>query len=306
MQPREDMVCALAYRLLVIVGRTKTKKDLCYNSERHKTPCSPSSNPRDRDDLRPTRRACYTGYVTQAIVNNLAPLLFIVFQTRYDVPLEMLGRLVLLNFATQLVTDLVAVTLVDRTGYRRPLVLAHVLLRGGAGPAGGAPSRAALAVPRTEPRGGRLRHRRRAARGAGQPRRRRAAQPAGGQGGADEPAALVLLLGPGRGRRGTTLLLAQIGPGAWQVLPLVWALVPLANLVAFLRVPLPPTVPDEHRTSLRAPLQGARLRGRDGADAVRRRRRADHVPVVLAVRRAGSRGCRRSGATSPGRACSRS
>ena len=24
-----------------------------------------------------TRRACYTGYVTQAIVNNLAPLLFI-------------------------------------------------------------------------------------------------------------------------------------------------------------------------------------------------------------------------------------
>ncbi|MEQ7124221.1 hypothetical protein ABN034_06820 [Actinopolymorpha sp. B11F2] len=47
-----------------------------------------------------TRRACYTGNVTQAIVNNLAPLLFIVFQTRYDVPVEMLGRLVLLNFAT--------------------------------------------------------------------------------------------------------------------------------------------------------------------------------------------------------------
>jgi hypothetical protein len=53
-----------------------------------------------------TRRACYTGYVTQAIVNNLAPLLFIVFQTQYAVPYERLGRLVLLNFATQLVTDL--------------------------------------------------------------------------------------------------------------------------------------------------------------------------------------------------------
>ncbi|MEU0481534.1 hypothetical protein ABZ260_20390, partial [Streptosporangium sp. NPDC006013] len=74
-----------------------------------------------------TRRACYTGYVTQAIVNNLAPLLFIVFQTRYQLPLEMLGRLVLLNFATQLVTDIVAVKFVDRTGYRIPLVLAHVL-----------------------------------------------------------------------------------------------------------------------------------------------------------------------------------
>ena len=74
-----------------------------------------------------TRRACYTGYVTQAIVNNLAPLLFIVFQTRYQLPLEMLGRLVLLNFATQLVTDIVAVKFVDRTGYRVPLVLAHIL-----------------------------------------------------------------------------------------------------------------------------------------------------------------------------------
>src|SRR5215211_6832673 len=73
-----------------------------------------------------TRRACYTGYVTQAIVNNLAPLLFIVFQTRYDIPYEMLGRLVLLNFATQLITDLVAVRVMDRVGYRVPLVLAHV------------------------------------------------------------------------------------------------------------------------------------------------------------------------------------
>jgi fucose permease len=72
-----------------------------------------------------TRRACYAGYITQAIVNNLAPLLFIVFQTRYAVPYERLGRLVLLNFATQLITDLVAVMLVDRTGYRVPLVLAH-------------------------------------------------------------------------------------------------------------------------------------------------------------------------------------
>jgi len=38
-----------------------------------------------------TRRACYTGYVTQAIVNNLVPLLFIVFQTQYAVPYERLG-----------------------------------------------------------------------------------------------------------------------------------------------------------------------------------------------------------------------
>ncbi len=51
---------------------------------------------------------------------------------------------------------------------------------------------------------------------------------------------------------GSTLLLAAIGRDSWYVLPLVWALVPLANLVAFLRVPMPETVPDEHRTSLKS------------------------------------------------------
>src|SRR4028118_1510143 len=72
-----------------------------------------------------TRRACYAGYITQAIVNNLAPLLFIVFQTRYHIAYEILGRLVLLNFATQLITDFVVIKVVDRIGYRMPLVLAH-------------------------------------------------------------------------------------------------------------------------------------------------------------------------------------
>jgi MFS family permease len=49
------------------------------------------------------------------------------FQTRYDISYEMLGRLALLNFATQLTTDFVAIQVVDRTGYRGPLVLAHAL-----------------------------------------------------------------------------------------------------------------------------------------------------------------------------------
>jgi fucose permease len=49
---------------------------------------------------------------------------------------------------------------------------------------------------------------------------------------------------------GTTLLLAQIGHSAWPVLPLIWALIPLMNMVVFLRVPLPSTVPDEQRTTI--------------------------------------------------------
>ena len=36
---------------------------------------------------RHTRNACFTGYVTQAIVNNLCPLLFLTFQQQ-DKPIE--------------------------------------------------------------------------------------------------------------------------------------------------------------------------------------------------------------------------
>jgi fucose permease len=74
-----------------------------------------------------TRRASYVAYVVQAIVNNLAPLLFIVFHTRFDIPVAQLGGLAALNFGVQLLTDLAAMKVVDRIGYRRPLVLAHVL-----------------------------------------------------------------------------------------------------------------------------------------------------------------------------------
>ena len=51
-----------------------------------------------------TRRACYAGYVTQAIVNNLAPLLFIVFQTRYELPYELrIGGSLLFAHAASLI-----------------------------------------------------------------------------------------------------------------------------------------------------------------------------------------------------------
>lgn len=74
-----------------------------------------------------TRRACYTGLAVQAIVNNLAPLLFIVFHTEFSIPVAELGGLAALNFGVQLLTDLVAMRVVDKVGYRRPVLLAHVM-----------------------------------------------------------------------------------------------------------------------------------------------------------------------------------
>ncbi|MFI6507125.1 MFS transporter [Streptosporangium sp. NPDC050855] len=199
-----------------------------------------------------TRRACYTGYVTQAIVNNLAPLLFIVFQTRYQLPLEMLGRLVLLNFATQLVTDVVAVRFVDRTGYRVPLVLAHVLSVAGLVLLALAPALApspyaglCVAIVVYAVGGGLLEV-------LVSPVVDALPSPQEGKAAAMSLLHSFYCWGQVAVVAGSTLLLAWIGQDAWQVLPLAWALVPLVNMVAFLRVPLPATVPDEHRTSLRA------------------------------------------------------
>ena len=80
---------------------------------------------------RHTRLACYGGYITQAIVNNLTPLLFTVFQRQFGVSLEEVGSLILLNFTTQLVVDLTAVRFADRIGYRRGMVIAHLFCMGG-------------------------------------------------------------------------------------------------------------------------------------------------------------------------------
>ena len=80
---------------------------------------------------RHTTLACYTGYITQAIINNLAPLLFVIFQDSFGLSFEQVGRLVLLNFGVQLVADVFSARYVDRIGYRAAAVLAHVLCTAG-------------------------------------------------------------------------------------------------------------------------------------------------------------------------------
>ena len=46
--------------------------------------------------------ASYLGYITQAIVNNLPPLLFITFQKTMGISLSELGFLVSLNFGSNM------------------------------------------------------------------------------------------------------------------------------------------------------------------------------------------------------------
>lgn len=70
--------------------------------------------------------ACYVGYIVQAIINNLPPLLFLTFQRDFQISMEQTGLLISINFGTQILVDLAAAKYVDRIGYRRAVVAAHV------------------------------------------------------------------------------------------------------------------------------------------------------------------------------------
>ena len=73
-----------------------------------------------------TLKACYLGFITQAIAANFAPLLFLKFHADYGIPL---GRIALISTAfyfTQLVVDVLCARFVDRIGYRKSVVASEV------------------------------------------------------------------------------------------------------------------------------------------------------------------------------------
>ena len=49
----------------------------------------------------PTVTACCIGYISEAVVNNFLPLLFLIFQSNLGISLERLALLVTVNFMTQ-------------------------------------------------------------------------------------------------------------------------------------------------------------------------------------------------------------
>lgn len=73
-----------------------------------------------------TKIACYTGYFVQAIINNLAPLFYVIFQEEFGINYTKISWLIMLNFVTQLVVDIVSVKAIEKLGYRVSIVAAHV------------------------------------------------------------------------------------------------------------------------------------------------------------------------------------
>ena len=182
-----------------------------------------------------TRAACYLGYVTQAAVNNFAPLLLLIFSDTFGLSLAQLTALVTINFGVQLTVDLVFSKLADKIGYRASLAAAHFLAA--AGLAGYA------ALPRLLPPflglalSGVL-----CAVGGGIvevlisptieacPAQNKASQMSLLHSFYCWGSAGVILL--------STAFLALFGRSLWWVLALVWAALPLCNAVYFLFVPI--------------------------------------------------------------------
>lgn len=73
-----------------------------------------------------TLRACYLGFITQAISANFAPLLFITFHNTYGISFSKLALISTCFFFTQLVVDFICAKFVDMIGYRISIVIAEI------------------------------------------------------------------------------------------------------------------------------------------------------------------------------------
>lgn len=74
-----------------------------------------------------TKIACYIGYIVQGIINNIAPLLFVIFSEKFDITLTRLSLLITINFGTQLCVDTLSIKFVDAIGYKKLAVISQAV-----------------------------------------------------------------------------------------------------------------------------------------------------------------------------------
>lgn len=84
-----------------------------------------------KSNYKKTMYACYIGYIVQAIVNNFIPLLFVTFQNSYQIPLSKITALVTVNFIIQLLIDMLSAKFIDKIGYRASVIIAHIVSAAG-------------------------------------------------------------------------------------------------------------------------------------------------------------------------------
>lgn len=198
---------------------------------------------------RHTSIGCMIGMITQAVVSNLAPILFIIFKENFNLSDEQLGRLIVFNFGTQIIADLLATKYCDRLGHRFCVVLAHILCALGLifisvlpgilpNPYVGLCIAAVVYAfgggiievcvsPIVESLPG------------------------------DEKARMMSLThsfycwGQMATVAITTLAIWLIGRSVWRLIPLAWAIIPIFNIFFLSKVPMQPSIPEEKRTPIK-------------------------------------------------------
>ena len=196
-----------------------------------------------------TRIACCLGCIFQGVVNNISPLFFVIFQKEFGISYAMISSLILFNFVTQILVDLLCVRFVDKMGYRAAAVMAHVCGALGLTLLGLLPRVlpspfVGLAIATIV-----------SAIGSGMVEV--IISPISDSLPSDAKDAKMSLLhsfycwGQVAVVLLTTLAVRLLGEGLWWVLPLLWALLPAYNCVAFAMVPLRPTVPEEEKSPLK-------------------------------------------------------
>lgn len=189
--------------------------------------------------------ACFVGYIVQAIINNFAPLLFLTFRDSYGIPLSKITFLVTFNFLFQLAVDLIAAVVIDKIGYRVAAVAAHVFA------AAGLVSMAFLPELTPDPFAGLLISVVIYALGGGL--LEVLISPMVEACPTDNKEAAMSLLHSFYcwGHVGvvllSTLFFVTVGIGHWKVLAVLWAVIPVINGIAFLRVPIAKLLSDEEK-----------------------------------------------------------
>ena len=80
---------------------------------------------------RRTIAASFIGYVVQAAICSLAPLLYVQFRSEFSLTLDQISLMITITFFTQLLVDLTSSPVVARFGCRACIVAAHFLAAAG-------------------------------------------------------------------------------------------------------------------------------------------------------------------------------
>lgn len=85
-----------------------------------------TSNIMEIKNYKKTLITCYIGFITQAIVANFTPLLFLRFHAEFDIPIAKIALISTVFYIVQILVDVFCAKFVDRIGYRKCVVASQI------------------------------------------------------------------------------------------------------------------------------------------------------------------------------------